>query len=256
MRSFIIAGNWKMNGDPSFAPSLANAIAHHESIAPFIAANGTVVLCPTHVDIHRVVDAVKATDVEVGAQDCHEKHSGAYTGDVSADMLAQNGCAYVIVGHSERRRDHFETDDLIGRKARAAVDAGLTPIVCVGELEADRRNGATLNVLHSQLELIIAACGPEIFHAAVIAYEPVWAIGTGLAATPEQAQEAHAFIKAQCRTISGADIAVIYGGSVKPENAEELFQQPDIDGALVGGASLAADQFVSIIQAALQVQRA
>ena len=253
MRSFIIAGNWKMHGDPSSSFLLARSIARDECIAPFISANGTVVLCPTMLDIHRVVQAVAGTEVEVGAQDCHDKHLGAYTGDVSADMLAQNGCTHVIVGHSERRRDHFEADDLIGRKALAAIDSGLTPIVCIGESASERRSGVTFDVLNGQLSVIIDACGPEQFHSAVIAYEPVWAIGTGLAATPEQAQEAHAYIKAVVRELSGADISVLYGGSVKADNSEELFSQPDIDGALVGGASLKVEEFTNIINAALQV---
>jgi triosephosphate isomerase (TIM) len=255
MRPLIIAGNWKMHGDPESSEALARTIAHDEIIAPFSAANGTVVLCPTFLDIHRVVSATVATEVQVGAQDCHHEEHGAFTGNVSAEMLAQNGCAWVIVGHSERRRDHAETDEVIGKKTRSAIDAGLLPIVCIGELEEERRSGVTLDVLQGQLEVIINACGSDAFHAAVIAYEPVWAIGTGLAATPEMAQEAHAFIKKVCREVTGADLAVLYGGSVKPDNAEELFGQPDINGALVGGASLNAADFITIISSAYRVVR-
>ena len=184
----------------------------------------------------------------VGAQDVSEHKQGAFTGDVSAAMLAEFGCRYAIVGHSERRQLHGETDAVVGAKARAALDASLVPIACVGETLAERERGETGAVIERQVAAVIAALGADLARI-VVAYEPVWAIGTGRTASPEQAQAVHAALRAQLAAAGGADVAVLYGGSVKAANAAALFSMPDIDGGLVGGASLDADEFLTIARA-------
>jgi len=246
MRPVIVAGNWKMHTTPGDAGELARTIARRTN-EPGVAR----VLCPPFVCLAAVRDALAdepaGLGVAVGAQNVHHEPAGAYTGEISAPMLA--GLAtWAIVGHSERRRDAGETDELIGRKLLAARAAGLRTILCVGEQLAERDAGRAIEVVDRQMRGCLAGANPGLAGGDplgfTIAYEPVWAIGTGKTATPEQAQEAQAFI----RTL--IEVPVLYGGSVKPENAPELLSQPDVDGALVGGASLDVESFAAICEAA------
>lgn len=210
-----------------------------------------VAVCPTYVHLGQALALCSGSAIAVGAQDCSHMASGAYTGEVSADMLVDQGCRWVILGHSERRQYHAESDDLVAAKLAAAVEAGLHPIVCVGETREQREAGEAETVVGTQLA---GALGSQTSLAnLVIAYEPVWAIGTGLTATPQQAQDMHAFIRGCLQDIDGVDAAgtrLLYGGSVKAGNAAELFAGADIDGALVGGAALVAEDFLAIIGAA------
>jgi triosephosphate isomerase len=242
-RQPLIAGNWKMNALKADGVALARAVAN--------GAGGLTcgfVVCPPATLLAPVGDALAGSGVGLGGQDCHAKAKGAHTGDVSAAMLADIGCSHVIVGHSERRTDHGEDDAAVKAKAAAAQGAGLTAIVCVGESLADRDAGRTLDVVGGQVEGSL----PDGATAAntVIAYEPVWAIGTGRTPTPDQIQEVHAHIRkvaARCMGQGAADaVRLLYGGSVKPENAAEILALADVDGALVGGASLVADDFLAI----------
>jgi triosephosphate isomerase len=230
----LIAGNWKMYKTASetgeFCRELREALAGTEGV--------DVAVCPPFTGLAPAVQALADTEIAVAAQNVHWEAEGAYTGEISAPMLVELGVYGAIVGHSERRQYFGETDEAVGRRAAAALDAGLSVIACVGELEEEREAGETEAVLRRQVETL------EVHDNLVLAYEPVWAIGTGKTATPETAQQAHAFIK------SLLDVPVLYGGSVKPENAGELLAQPDVDGALVGGASLKVDSFVAICRAA------
>ena len=245
-RKKLVVGNWKMHGNHS-----ANA----ELLAGIVAARPfscDVAVCVPFPYLAETAVALAAHDIRWGAQDCSAHEQGAFTGEVSAAMLAEFGCRYALVGHSERRALHGESDQLVAGKAKAALARGVTPIVCVGETLAQREAGETESVVKRQLSAAIHAlahCASEM----VVAYEPVWAIGTGLTATPEQAQVVHALLRAQLRAASSrADgMRILYGGSVKPDNAETLFAQPDIDGGLIGGASLKAADFVAICRAAL-----
>lgn len=245
-RRKLIAGNWKMNGLRADGIALAKGIA--DKAAGF---NCDLLVCPPAALIAPVADAAKGSALAVGGQDCHAKVSGAHTGDTSAALLADLGCKYVIVGHSERRTDHAETDAVVKAKAAAALAAGLVAIVCIGETLAQRDAGRTLEVNRSQLNGSL----PEGADAAntVIAYEPVWAIGTGRVATPAQAQEVHAAIRAELVKLVGeaeaGKMRILYGGSMKPDNARELLALPDVDGGLIGGASLKAADFLAIAEA-------
>jgi triosephosphate isomerase (TIM) len=246
-RRQLIAGNWKMNGLSADGAALASAVAQ---AARSRNAGPEIVLCPPATLVARVVDICRGTPVGVGGQDCHAAPSGAHTGDIAAAMLADLGCGYVIVGHSERRANHGESDATVRAKAAAALAARLTAIVCIGETLAERDAGKTMDILRRQ----IAGSLPDGATAAntVIAYEPVWAIGTGRNATTAQVGEAHALIR---REIAGrvgepAGVRLLYGGSVKPGNAAELLKVTDVDGALVGGASLKAEDFLAIVAAA------
>lgn len=245
VRKQLVVGNWKMHGNhPANAELLASIVAAR----PFVA---DVAVCVPFPYLASTAVALAAHDMRWGAQDCSAHEQGAYTGEVSAAMLAEFGCRYVIVGHSERRAYHAESDQLVADKAKAALARGVTPIVCVGETLAQRDAGETEAVVKRQLSAAIhtlAHCAGEM----VVAYEPVWAIGTGLTATPEQAQAVHALLRAQLRaaTARADDMKILYGGSVKPDNAATLFAQPDIDGGLIGGASLKAADFVAICRAA------
>jgi len=246
MRRKLIVGNWKMHGSHAANAELLGAIV---AARPFMA---DVAVCVPFPYLSETAVALAAHDIRWGAQDCSVHEQGAYTGEVSAVMLADFGCRYAIVGHSERRAYHAETDQLVADKAKAALARGVTPIVCVGETLAQREAGETQAVVMRQLSAAIhtlAHCAGEM----VVAYEPVWAIGTGRTATPEQAQEVHALLRAQLRaaTPRAEDMKIIYGGSVKADNAAILFAQPDIDGGLIGGASLKAADFVAICRAAL-----
>jgi len=242
-RTPLVAGNWKMNGLTTEAIGLAAAVADGADGAPC-----TLVVCPPAVHLPLVKDALEGSGVGLGGQDCHPQPSGAHTGDVSAAMLADIGCGYAIVGHSERRTDHHETDALVQSKAAAAHGAGLIAIICIGETEAQRDRGETLSVVRAQIEGSV----PPAANAGntVIAYEPVWAIGTGRTPTAEEVQEVHARIREALGDVVGAAEAastrLLYGGSVKPGNAAELLGLADVDGALVGGASLKADDFLAI----------
>jgi triosephosphate isomerase len=248
MRRSLIVGNWKMNGSRAANSRLIGDIVSLVSGSDVEAA-----VCVPFIYLEQVGQLLKAESasgqVKLGAQDVSLHVEGAYTGEISAVMLADVTCDYVIVGHSERREYHHESNFLVGQKALAALQAQLTPIVCVGETLEQRESNSTLTVIEEQLVAVRSIIGEKNLSRVVVAYEPVWAIGTGLTATPEQAQEVHKFIRAQL----GADadsISLLYGGSVKPGNAGELFQQPDIDGALVGGASLDAQSFIDIMLAA------
>lgn len=250
MRKKFVAGNWKMYTTTAAAAQLAAEVARGVSDDRV-----RVAVCPPYPYLARVADALKSSRVTLGAQNVYPEKEGAFTGEVSPGMLLDVGCQYVIVGHSERRHVLHEEDEFINRKVRAALAAGLTVILCVGEKLQEREDGHTEDILEKQLYAGLAGLLDEDLGRVVIAYEPVWAIGTGKNATPEQAQQAHAFlrgrIKAKFSARVAADLVIQYGGSVKPENAATLLSQPDVDGALVGGASLKADQFLAIVRAAL-----
>jgi len=228
----LIAGNWKMFKGPREAAEFCRALRQAD------VGDADVAVCPPYVSLAEAVQALAGTDIGVFAQSCHWANEGAFTGEISAPMLIELGVYGTIVGHSERRQFFGETDETVARRTEAALEHGLNVIACVGETEAEREAGQTEDVLRRQVSVLTAD------DSMVIAYEPVWAIGTGKTATPEIAQEAHAFIK------SLIDAPVLYGGSVKPENAAELAAQPDVDGALVGGASLDVESFAAVCRAA------
>jgi triosephosphate isomerase len=248
MRRPIVAGNWKMHGTLTDAVALAAGV--RDELGGFDGAE--VVLCPPFTALRSVGEAVGGTAVALGAQDLYWEPKGAYTGEISPGMLHDIGCRYVIVGHSERRAYFGETDESVSRKTRAALEAGLRPIVCVGESLEQREAEETEEVVRRQVERGLGDLG-ERLREVVIAYEPVWAIGTGKTATTEQAQSAHAFLRTVLASLAGPDLAravrIQYGGSVKPANAAELFACPDVDGGLIGGASLEASSFAQIVKA-------
>lgn len=249
MRKPIIAGNWKMHGSMSQAKTLAEGIKQGAGTH----ADVEIVVLPAFLHIPPVHDQLNGSVVKWGAQDLYLGTQGAFTGEVSGSMLKDAGCRYVLVGHSERRSIFHENLSLIAEKFKAAIDAGLTPILCVGETQVQREQGETEKVIREQLESVIQFTGIEAFKHAVIAYEPVWAIGTGLTATPDQAQVVHAFIRellAQNNVDIAKTICILYGGSMKPDNAAALLAKPDIDGGLIGGASLDAGSFLAICAAA------
>jgi triosephosphate isomerase len=242
----LIAGNWKMFKTRSEARALAEEVRRAAPPGP------EVLVAPPFTALHAVADALSGGSVLLGAQNMHAEDEGAFTGEVSPRMLRDVGCTHVILGHSERRQLFGETDEGVGRKAQAAWRHGLTPIVCVGETLTERDGDRTLEVVERQTERALRALTPDQAAASVVAYEPVWAIGTGRNATPEQAQEVHAFIRRLVSRSHGEGAAgalrILYGGSVKPDNAAALMGQPDIDGALVGGASLKAESFLDIVR--------
>lgn len=249
-RKALVAGNWKMNGSLAESRKLVGAL--RAGLGPAPAAD--MLLAPPYVYIPAVREWVAGSAILLGAQDVADRQgSGAFTGEVSGPMLADLGCGYAIVGHSERRALYGETDEIVAAKFKAAQAAKLVPILCVGETLAERDAGATEQTVSRQLEAVLDTAGVTAFANAVVAYEPVWAIGTGRTATPEQAQEVHAFLRAlvaiRDATIS-ADLRILYGGSVKGANARALFDMDDIDGGLVGGASLVATEFLEIFRAA------
>ncbi len=248
MRRKLVAGNWKMHGSRASNAPLVEAI-----LASAQPEHIDCVICPPFVYLSEIARLLRGAATKLGAQDVCAEAQGAYTGEVSAAMLKDVGCAYVIVGHSERRNLYGEDDELVARKFAAALAHGLKPILCVGELLAEREADRTHEVVGRQLEAVVALTGIELFAEAVIAYEPVWAIGTGRNASPEQAQEVHGFIRqrlAQRDAKIAARLQILYGGSVKTGNARELFAQSDVDGGLIGGASLKAEEFLSIMAAA------
>lgn len=249
MREKLVAGNWKMHGSRAFTRSLVEHLA-----AEFAGgAPCEIAVCPPFVYLPEAVERAADSPILIGAQDLSPHDEGACTGEVSGPMLADLGCRYVIVGHSERRSQHGESDELVVAKFLAAQRYGLTPILCVGESLEEREADQTESVVGRQLGAVLRAAGSEAFSRAVIAYEPIWAIGTGRTATPQQAQAVHGYIRGLLRSENGsiADlIKVLYGGSVKAGNAAEIFAMPDVDGGLVGGASLEAKGFASICRVA------
>ncbi len=250
MRKPFVAGNWKMNTDSHTSVSLAEAVA---SGASDIAEKVHIAVIPPFVYIPAVVKAVSTAHIAVGAQDIYYEQKGAFTGEISPSMLKDVGCTYALCGHSERRHVIGETDELVNKKVSAAISGGLLPILCVGELIEQHKASETEEVVTRQIKNGLTGLSAEKASAVTIAYEPVWAIGTGLTATPQQAQEVHALIRKLIGEMYDSQLAegirILYGGSAKPENAADLMGQQDVDGLLVGGASLKADDFVSIIQA-------
>ncbi len=246
MRRTLVVGNWKMNGSLAANAGLLSGIA--DGLAGAAAACAVCVPAPY---LAQAQATLSATAIGWGAQDVSAQASGAYTGEVAASMLVDFACRYVIVGHSERRAYHGESSELVAKKTVAALDAGLTPIVCVGETLAEREAGQTDAIVRDQLGAVLALVGERVGQI-VIAYEPVWAIGTGKTATPAMAQEVHASVRAQLAEANPAaaqTVQILYGGSMKPDNAVELLAQPDIDGGLIGGAALKAADFLAIIHA-------
>ena len=249
-RKVIVAGNWKMNKNAAEGRALVEALKN--GIAGL--ENAEIVVCPPFTTIGSVVEAAAGSAIGVGAQNIHWAESGAFTGEISADMLKTSGVQYVIIGHSERRQFFGETNETVNKRLKAALAAGLIPIVCVGELLEERENNKTEAVLAEQIRVGLDGISAEEAAKIVIAYEPVWAIGTGKTATPDMAQAAHAFIRGELRALFGNvadEMRIQYGGSMKASNARELVAQPDIDGGLIGGAALKADDFIALIREAL-----
>ena len=244
MRSKLTLGNWKMNGGLAANSALLVAL-----LAGWKAPNGRKLgVCVPFPYLGQARDALAGSEIAWGAQDVSAHAAGAFTGEVSAGMLAEFGCRYVLVGHSERRQLHGETDDEVAAKAAAALDGGLTPVVCVGETLAERDGGKTQDVVGRQFDAVAAVLGMRMA-LIVLAYEPVWAIGTGRTAAPAEAQAVHAFLRLRLAAAGAGSVNVLYGGSVKAANAAQLFAMPDIDGGLVGGASLDANEFLAIAAA-------
>ena len=248
MKNKIIAGNWKMNKTRIEAEQLINALI------PLVKdTKNTVVICVPFTDLCKAVKLTKGTNIHVGAQNCHWKESGAFTGEIAPSMLTELGVEYVVIGHSERRTYFGETDATVLARTKAALAAGLKPIVCIGETLEERNSGNMEKVLQRQVREGFKDVTEEALANIVVAYEPVWAIGTGKTATPEQAQEIHAFIRSIVANKYGKEIAdntsILYGGSCKPSNAKELFSNPDVDGGLIGGAALKVSDFKGIIDA-------
>jgi triosephosphate isomerase len=253
MRKPFIAGNWKMNTDSHSAVKLAEGVV--KGCGDTAGAKVDVAVCPPFVYLQAVAGALSSSRVALGSQDVYFEQKGAFTGEISSAMLKDVGCAYVICGHSERRHVIGETDELINKKVHASISGGLLPILCVGELLEERKTDKTTEVVTRQMKKGLAGISEEKMSAITIAYEPVWAIGTGLTATPQQAQEVHALIRKLLAELFNRKLAeeirIQYGGSVKPDNANELMNQQDVDGLLVGGASLKSDDFVAIVKASV-----
>jgi len=249
LRKAVIAGNWKMNNTPAQTTALIN------EMKPLVAgADCDVVLCVPYVDIAAAVEAAKGSNIKIGAENVHFKASGAYTGEVSADMLVASGVEYVVIGHSERRQYFGETDQTVNLRSLAALNAGLKAIICVGETLEQRELGYTETLLKYQTKMALTNVTREQLKNVIIAYEPVWAIGTGVTATADQADEGNGFVRAAIAEAYGADVAetvtVQYGGSMNAKNAEELVSKVNVDGGLIGGASLKAADFSVIVKAA------
>ena len=248
MRERIVAGHWKLHGDRAFARALLDEVAASRP------EGVRLVIFPPMPYLGELADRYGSRGLEFGAQDVDPNEQGAYTGEVSARMIADVGCRYAMVGHSERRHFHEESSELVSQKFFAARRAGLVPLLCVGETLHQREAGQTQWAIERQLAPLLAQ-GVEGLRGAVVAYEPVWAIGTGRTATPDQVQEVHAFIRGELRALDAniaGSLPILYGGSVKPANAAELFSQPDVDGGLIGGASLVARDFIAIASAAVR----
>ncbi len=250
MRKKIIAGNWKMYKNLSEATELVGEL---KEMVSAIAKTG-IIVCPPATNLTKVSEILKGSNIAVGAQNLYWESEGAFTGEISADMIKSTGAEYVLIGHSERRQYFAETDETVNKKLHKALSTGLKPIVCVGETLEERESGITKDVVKTQVSGALQGINDSDMSNIIVAYEPVWAIGTGKTATPEQAQDVHAFIREILADLFGeavsSQVIIQYGGSVKPENAEILLSQTDIDGALVGGACLQADSFLKIIMAA------
>ncbi|TYA92169.1 triose-phosphate isomerase [Seonamhaeicola marinus] len=248
MRKNIVAGNWKMNNDLSQTEALLGDLIEQSKTS-----NAEVMVAPTYPNLYQAYNVLKNSGIEVIAQNMHFATNGAYTGEVSASMLKSVGVKTVILGHSERREYFNETDELLAKKVDAALENEMSVIFCFGEELADRKSGNEEAVVESQIKNALFHLGAEAFKNIVLAYEPVWAIGTGETASPEQAQDMHAFIRKTLADKYGAEVAdsvsILYGGSVKPANAQEIFSKPDVDGGLIGGASLKAEDFFAIVNA-------
>lgn len=249
LRKAVIAGNWKMNKNPQETVELI------QEIAPLVKdADCDVIACTPYIDLTVALEAAKGTNIKIGAENCHWEKSGAFTGEISADMLKSIGVEYVIIGHSERRTYFGETDETVQKRVRAALDAGLTVILCVGEYLEQREQGITEELVRLQTKIALSGVSAEELKRVIIAYEPVWAIGTGKTATAEQANEVCAVIRTVVGELYGTDAAngltIQYGGSMNAGNAEELLAKPDVDGGLIGGASLKAADFAAIVAAA------
>lgn len=251
MRKKVIAGNWKMFND---IPASVKLISELKKSLAGLDVKADVIICPPFTSLDTAKTLIKDSNIQLGAQNMYFEESGAYTGEISAEMLKSAGCQYVILGHSERRTIFMESDELINKKVKKAISSGLTAIFCVGETLEQRENGTTESVINKQVTVGLEGLSSEDLKKVIVAYEPVWAIGTGKTATPEQAQEVHAFIRGLIGKLftsqAAEEVVIQYGGSVKPENAATLLSQKDIDGALVGGACLKADSFTSIITSA------
>jgi triosephosphate isomerase len=257
-RKRFVAGNWKMQGSKLQSQTLIQALVDGLSHLPSIDSRPDILICPSFPYLSEAQQLLNNTNasIHLGAQDLSAHAAGAYTGQVSGDMLTDIGCTYVLIGHSERRQHCHESNDLVADKFFAAKRAGLIPILCIGETLEQRQNNQTESLVSAQLNAVLLREGAEGLQGAIIAYEPVWAIGTGQTATPEEAQQVHHFVRqllAKHNEAIAASLTIVYGGSVKASNAADLFAMPDIDGALVGGASLDAKEFLSICQSACYV---
>ena len=254
MSKVVIAGNWKMNKTASEGKSLVEALK--PLVADVCPSKADIIVCPPFTTLSAVVEAAAGSNIKVGAQNIHWAESGAYTGEISAAMLKEAGVEYVIIGHSERRQYFGETDQTVNARVKAALAAGLKPIICIGETDEERTGNRTEEVLATQLAGGLEGLTGETVANLILAYEPVWAIGTGKTATPEMAEETHSFIRKFIADKFGAEAAagvvIQYGGSMKPENAEELVRQADIDGGLIGGAALKADSFAALVKNAIK----
>jgi triosephosphate isomerase len=249
MRKRIVAGNWKMNMDLGEGMNFARAINSYFNEKP---SKAEVILCTPYIHLHGVSEIVRSGKVRTGAQNCASEPSGAFTGEISPGMIKSTGSDFVIIGHSERRSYFHEDDRLLNKKTILAIETGLEVIFCCGEVREEREAGKHLAVVKKQLEEGVFTLPEEMFRKVVIAYEPVWAIGTGLTATPDQAQEMHKYIRSLVKEKYGSDCAenltILYGGSCKPSNAAEIFSKPDVDGGLIGGASLKLQDFCAIVE--------
>jgi triosephosphate isomerase len=248
MRKQFIGGNWKMNGTQAELYDLVKNILN----TPLDASNLDIVVFPSFVYLSLIQQLLAQSPIALGAQNVSEYEKGAYTGEIAASMLRDIGCRYVLVGHSERRHIYSENNETIAKKFKMAMTYELTPVLCVGETRQEREKEKTESIILAQLNAVIDIAGIDVFEKAIVAYEPVWAIGTGLSATPDQAQTVHVFIRQTIAKHSdniAKSLRIIYGGSIKSDNAKDLFSMPDIDGGLIGSASLKASEFVSIIEA-------
>ncbi|MFA5669475.1 MAG: triose-phosphate isomerase [Balneolaceae bacterium] len=251
MRRFLIAGNWKMNCGPNEAAELLEGLKNNKAE---VSEEVDVLVCPPFVSLSMAVNYLHDTDIQVGAQNFYYEDNGAFTGEISATMLEESGCNFVLIGHSERRQFFGETNELVNKKVHKAIAHSLAPVVCIGETLEQRKEGVHFNLVNEQVKIALKDVSATDVLDVVIAYEPIWAIGTGETASPEQAQEMHAHIRKNIADLydeeTASAIRILYGGSMKPANAEELLSQPDVDGGLIGGASLNADDFSKIITTA------
>lgn len=251
MKQFLIAGNWKMNTSPEEAAKLASAI--RKGIVGMDLSRVGVLLCPPAINLLPVIQISSESKIKVGAQNCHYEKSGAFTGEISCEMIKESGAEYVIIGHSERRILFGEADEFINQKVLSALNEGLKPILCIGETLVQRNDGSTMKIVIDQLDKGLAGVSGKQSESIVIAYEPVWAIGTGISATAEQAEEVHSQIRSALRVLfgeKGNNILILYGGSMNANNAGELLIQKNISGGLIGGSSLKYEEFLSIIKTA------